>query len=83
MIIFAAGHHLNQQKSSIAIVGPWEGSQGVSRNEKKKAFSMGSIILVPLTIQKGATPGDWRIEITTRLSNPAQEEQVTATFNIR
>jgi hypothetical protein len=85
MILSAAGHHFNQPATSITItiVGPEETSQGVSLNKRRKAFSFGKFIFVPLTIQKGATSGEWKIQITTRLSNPAQEEKVTATINIQ
>jgi len=83
MILSAAGSHFNQQTSSITVEGPEAGAQGVSVNTRVRAFRIGRLIMIPLTIQKGATAGEWTIKITTLLSNPLQEEQVKATFTIR
>jgi hypothetical protein len=83
MIIFKARNHFNRQESSITVVGAEEGFQGVTLNEQRNAFSIDGFIFVPLTIEKGASVGQWKIMISSTIPNAAQEELLEAVFNIR
>jgi hypothetical protein len=76
-------HYFDREKSTIEALGSESGFQGVSVNGQKKAFSIGKFIFIPVSITKEATAGNWRIIITTELSNFKSEEQIVTDFRVR
>jgi hypothetical protein len=84
MILFCSeGHRFNKQASIIKLEGAEEGFQGVTINKKRSPLSIGKLIFVPLSIEKWASVGQWKIMITTVLPSAGEAESLKADFEIR
>ena len=72
-------HFMRQQDSSIEVAG----AQGVIIDTRKKAFSFGNLIFIPVCVERGASTGQWNITIKTDVTNASLEETIVTSFQVK
>lgn len=81
-------HHFDPIKSIITFQGPSENSQGVEINPKRtpaKGTLFRNTILMPICVERDATPGYWKLTIETEMedADPPFFENIEASFFIQ
>ena len=63
--------------------GAAAGTQGVTSDTRKQAFSFGNLIFIPVCVERGASTGQWNITIKTDVTNASLEETIVTSFQVK
>jgi hypothetical protein len=79
----AQEHHFMTGGSSTEVTGAVAGAQGVTIDNRRKAFSVGNLIFIPVCVERGASAGQWNITIKTDVTNASLEETIVTSFQVK
>jgi hypothetical protein len=84
LILFTAQeHHFMPGGSSTEVTGAVAGAQGVTIDNRRKAFSVGNLIFIPVCVERGASTGQWNITIKTDVTNASLEETIVTSLQVK